>query len=616
MRDVMYRDSAARWTDGAGVVRAHDARTLDGIAVPYGQPTRFLDGTTETIMAGAFRESVARWNARADARPAYLRAHGGEVVAAVVELRDTPEGVRFRAELMRDEHDALTPAAAAYVAQVRAGVTGASVEMAPRRTHPTRDGYAVDVADLLAIAGSHAPAYDAARIVARDQGGAPMRCVTCGGPVHAPGVTCPRSAPIAFGDRLATLRSDAEAEARSIASVATTEGRAMTAEEDAAHRDAQERAARLGRQHDAYTAERDRLTREQSAVAGIAPSGTIRVTRHEAVYRGRAGESYFADLVGEARGDRASAERLGRHRALVTDLAGQLAERTIESSDISGAYPTQYMPDLYVPDLTYTGPLSAFFASTPIDSARPIVVPAFDGATSSGDTGRQTTENTALPNVDTSTKPLSVTPVTIGGESIVARQVVDGASPGADQIIGGRLRELLMRDREREIAVVLDALTSAGAIADTAGTGAAQSGRDLARGVALAVATMFSTRFLPAEGTFLNTANYLKLMQGEDSTGRPIVPMINPMNSNATADSGFTGAVIGGAPTALGWALAAASAVVVARRNDARQWQSAVLDIRLVEREGPQSVVFAVWQYFAYAVLEPAGVKRWTYTDA
>ena len=53
----------------------------------------------------------------------------------------------------------------------------------------------------------------------------------------------------------------------------------------------------------------------------------------------------------------------------------------------------------------------------------------------------------------------------------------------------------------------------------------------------------------------------------------------------------------------------------MARRNDARQWASAVLDVRLMERNGPQSVVFAIWQYFAFAVLEPRGVRKWTYTN-
>jgi hypothetical protein len=40
-----------------------------------------------------------------------------------------------------------------------------------------------------------------------------------------------------------------------------------------------------------------------------------------------------------------------------------------------------------------------------------------------------------------------------------------------------------------------------------------------------------------------------------------------------------------------------------------------VLDVRLMEREGPVSVVFAIWQYFGFAVLEPKGVRKYTYTN-
>jgi hypothetical protein len=64
-----------------------------------------------------------------------------------------------------------------------------------------------------------------------------------------------------------------------------------------------------------------------------------------------------------------------------------------------------------------------------------------------------------------------------------------------------------------------------------------------------------------------------------------------------------------------GWGLPAKS-LFVARREDGHVWQSAILDITLSEREGPQSVVYAVAQYFLCLVLQPAGVKRWIWTGA
>jgi hypothetical protein len=79
--------------------------------------------------------------------------------------------------------------------------------------------------------------------------------------------------------------------------------------------------------------------------------------------------------------------------------------------------------------------------------------------------------------------------------------------------------------------------------------------------------------------------------------------------------AGFQRGTIGGATVEPAWAILSAINNFVARRNDARQWKSAVLDVRLMEREGPQSVVFAVWQYFGFAVLQPKGVRKYTYTN-
>jgi len=91
---------------------------------------------------------------------------------------------------------------------------------------------------------------------------------------------------------------------------------------------------------------------------------------------------------------------------------------------------------------------------------------------------------------------------------------------------------------------------------------------------------------------------------------------VNPQNAlGQQGAAGFQSAVIGGVPVTPAWALLSPTNEVVARRNDARQWKSAVLDIRLIEREGPQSIVFAIWQYFGFAVLEPKGVRRYTYTN-
>jgi hypothetical protein len=319
------------------------------------------------------------------------------------------------------------------------------------------------------------------------------------------------------------------------------------------------------------------------------------------------------------RRDSEAVQRLHRHKALVTDLAGQM-DRATDSSDLAGAYPTTYYPDLYVADVAYNGPLSAFFATTTITAPNPISLPTFAGAT--GDTDVQTAENLPVANVDIATGPLALTPKTIGGESIVSRQAVDGASPGTDVIIGNQLREMLMRDTEREIALVLEALPTSGAIPDTAGT--AGAGADLHNGIASILGAYYAgsaaggagARMLPAEAVFVNATDWGNLVGATDASGRALLSYVNPQNAlGQQGAAGFQSAVIGGVPVTPAWALLADTNEVVARRNDARQWKSAVLDIRLIEREGPQSIVFAIWQYFGFAVLEPKGVRRYTFTN-
>jgi HK97 family phage major capsid protein len=400
--------------------------------------------------------------------------------------------------------------------------------------------------------------------------------------------------------------------------IAETEDRAL---DEAETRDIESLSARLTNVDalivEARADEQRRDAERRSLPQGRAGSPAV-VTRAESIYGPASGQSYFADML-TANRDSAASERLHRHKALIIDLAGQM-DRATDSSDIAAAYPVQNYPDLYVPDIAYSGPLSTFFPTTTITAPNPITLPVFESVT--GDTDVQTAENAPVANVDVRPGPMGLTPKTIGGESIVSRQAVDGASPGTDVIIGNQLRELLMRDTEREIALVLEALPASGAIPDTAGT--AGAGADLHNGLAGVLGQYYAgaaaggagARMLPAEAVFVNATDWGNLVGAVDASGRPLLAYVNPQNAlGQQGAAGFQSAIIGGVPVTPAWALLADTNEVVARRNDARQWKSAILDLRLIEREGPQSIVFAIWQYFGFAVLEPKGVRRYTFTN-
>lgn len=579
-------------------VRDVDGQPLrfEGLAIPYGETIDVSYGR-ERFVQGAFAAMAAAVNS--GERIAYLNRHGtdgGVPVGTIDNLTERATGLFFAGTYMD------MPEATQSRNQVANGINGVSVEFVPgkyRRKGDIIEHYSD--ARLAAIAGSYAPAYRKARVALRSVAHATGRMT--GMPGLATSALTERRSTIT--QQIATIRSLAESESRSLDD--SENGEIETLNQRVTNIDALIADA---------SADAQRRDAERNSLPSRPVGSPATITRAESVYGPQSDHSFFGDML---RRDSEAVQRLHRHKALVTDLAGQM-NRATDSSDLVGAYPTTYYPDLYVQDIAYSGPLSAFFATTTIAAPNPISLPTFGGAV--GDTDVQTAENLPVANIDISTLPLALTPKTIGGETIVSRQAVDGASPGTDVIIGTQLREMLMRDTEREIALVLEALPASGAIPDTAGTGGA--GADLHNGIAGILGAYYAgaaaggagARMLPAEAVFVNATDWGNLVGATDASGRALLSYVNPQNAlGQQGAAGFQSAVIGGVPVTPAWALLADTNEIVARRNDARQWKSAVLDIRLMEREGPQSIVFAIWQYFGFAVLEPKGVRRYTYTN-
>jgi HK97 family phage prohead protease/HK97 family phage major capsid protein len=562
---------------------------FEGMAIPFGIVIDVSYGR-EVFVRGAFTDAAREINS--GKRVAYLNRHGsdgGVPVGVITQLQERDTGLYFAGEFLD------VPEAPQARSQVRSGINGVSVEFVPgkiRRKGDIIEHYAG--VRLAAVAGSYAPAYVQANVQLRKVGEGKRKMPV----LTVPALTERRDA---ITSEIAIVRSLAETEDRALSDVETAEIERLSA-----------RISNVDALIVEASAEQKRRDAERSALPRM---GSAVITRQEAIYGPHTGRSYFGDLWAAHNRDAAAMERMAKHRAMVLDLAHKLDTRAVESNEIAGAYPTQNMPDLWVPDLVYQGPFQRFFASTPISAPNPITVPSFASVT--GDTGVQATENTALSNIDVATVPITVTPQTVGGETIVSRQAVDGASPGTDVIIGVELRELLMRDVERAIYTELAKLTSKYTITDTAGTGQAQSGKDLVRGFNSALADFYAvTRMLPAEHIFTGTNDWSNLVAGEDSTGRPVMPFINPVNSvGQLSGASYQQGVIGGVAVEPAWAITAQTTGFIARSNDARQWKSSVLEFRLTERNGPQSIVFAIWQYLGFAVLQPKGVAKYTYTN-
>ena len=134
-----------------------DGRTIEGIAVTYGQPvrgrTREYGDAVETFAPGAFRDVVEAVN-RGELRVPIVDVHGGDVVGYADHLTDTPAGLRFAGRL-------LTSAAARdFAERVGERVMRISVEFLPGEIRRAANAVShTRVRALGALAGSYFPAY-------------------------------------------------------------------------------------------------------------------------------------------------------------------------------------------------------------------------------------------------------------------------------------------------------------------------------------------------------------------------------------------------------------------------------------------------------------------------
>jgi HK97 family phage prohead protease len=329
------------------------------------------------------------------------------------------------------------------------------------------------------------------------------------------------------------------------------------------------------------------LTRTAPIELGLARGGAIVVTRDELVYGPGSGQSYLRDLVAAGRGESAeAAERQARHHAMLADVAVEL-ERAgdVLSSEIPGAYPNNYMPGLLTPGILKGRPMGGFYNRVPISSGNPILFPKVTTSTS---VAVQAAEGTNPAASDFATTAVTVTPLIYGGETVVSRQVIDGASPGAEQMIFSDLEESYAQASEAVIKTAVEAGSSASGTAIAVLTPFA--------GTMGNVIAYYGARFRPAGAQFIPPALFAVLLAELDTTGRPKMPNLGPINSSGTTDDGGTGGGILGAQTFLSYA-STANVVVTGRADDFAIFESPVARFSYDAVTGPAGVRIGLWGY-------------------
>lgn len=537
-----------RETDTIGTLRAidDDPLTFEGIAVPYGQlsvnPVSEY-GRREAFATGAFRESIAHWMGRSDgARLPFRAAHGEKPIGAVQALEDAPDGVHFRVKLLD------TPAAREYGDGVRAGLNGVSVHFNPIGDPVVRDGFVLHrAAKLFDIAGSVTPAYDGARLSLRDMEDEPV----------------PEN---------------------------TTTTEATPAAE---RQDVQEPA--VSRTTEQVAAERSQVQAIGGGAADRRTDIALSLLRGDAVYGRDATDehgnhrNFFRDLVNAGR-DAGAMERQQRYASQLADVAKAM-ERAgdVLSSEIPGAYPNLYLPGVFTPRILKSRPMANFIDSFPISDALPRIFAKVTTSTSATVQAGQTQNPAAS---DFATTAVTATPLLYGASTLVARQVVDGASPAAEQMLLQDMYEAYGQVTEAAAVTAVEAGASASGTAITAATPYA--------GTLGNVIKYQATRFIPAEGQFYPAALYAVLLAQGDSTGRPFLPAYGLMNSDGSTGPGATGFNILGSQGILSWG-STANVVVTLRRSDYVIFESPVLNFRYEQATGPAGFNIGVWAYFVCA---------------
>ncbi len=148
-----------------------DGRTIEGIAVPYGQPirgqTKEYGGAVETFERGAFQDAVAEVNAgkRLPIADAHVQ-YGGVAVGYIDHLEERDDGLHYRGRLLD-----IGPARE-FAARVAARVQGISIEFLPGEVRRGLGRVAhTRVKALGAITGAHYPAFVGTTAAIRSVGG-------------------------------------------------------------------------------------------------------------------------------------------------------------------------------------------------------------------------------------------------------------------------------------------------------------------------------------------------------------------------------------------------------------------------------------------------------------
>lgn len=356
-----------------------------------------------------------------------------------------------------------------------------------------------------------------------------------------------------------------------------------------------------------------RAAAERGTVAELTRSAgpTIRQTRAELIYGPNSPHLFLRDSFRASQGDWEASQRVQRHAALQSEVAdaieraaawdwasGNLARGPVQhgllsragdvlSSEIPGAYPTDFVPGLLTPRILKGRPMGDFYDRFPIADARPRTFPK---VTTSTAVAVQSAEGAALSSTDFATTAVTVTPLIYGAFTDVSRQVIDGADPASQAMLQQDLNEAYGQATETVIKTAVEAGSTASGVAITAATPYA--------GTLANVINYFAVRFRGATGAFIPSALFPVLAAQGDTTGRPFLPMIGALNSDGQTLADDTELALGilTARAKLSYA-STVNVNVFGRPSDFVTFESSIASFSFDQVVGPHAVRVGIWAY-------------------
>lgn len=350
--------------------------------------------------------------------------------------------------------------------------------------------------------------------------------------------------------------------------------------------------------------------KEGFAALNLPPRETVAagdgVQREESPYRfngTRGAYDFSTDLFGALSGQ-------GEGMARVQDFIRETFAG-VSTGNVNDVNPTGYRPDLYVDYIEKDAPVYSAIQSGSINDATPFVVPKFS---SSSDEVADHVEGTEPANDATFvTDAGTVTPAALSGRAVINREVVDA---GGNPVVSALIWKQMNRKYAEALETKAAALMNSGAFAELGAAIAAGTADEAL--LAAFKKGLVGANFIDGSGSWNFALGHRDLYSGlagaNDTTGRPLLPVLSSVNADGSAGGKFRALDIGGYAMLPAGSLGATETNMKSYIGDS----DGVLFVnsapkRIDLAETVATVSFGLFGYWAGAVLDAARIRKITY---